>query len=102
MARKANDATRSLRGIMPNTRGPMHCTRKLLAAVPHSIMLYGAPIWCCNMKPDGWKVLAQSQKRIALRVASAYRTISGDALLILVGIPPIDLMAIERAKMCWI
>lgn len=40
----------------------------------------------------------QSQRYIALRVALEYRTISGDALLVLAGIPPIDLMAIERTE----
>lgn len=39
--------------------------------------------------------MAQYQKHIALRVASAYRTVSGDTLLMLAGITPIDLMATE-------
>lgn len=41
---KADKATRSIRGIMPNLGGPRHGTRMLLAAVPLSILLYGAPI----------------------------------------------------------
>lgn len=44
----------------------------------------------------GWSILARCQRRIALRVATAYRTISGEALLVLAGVPPIDLLATER------
>lgn len=42
--------------------------------------------------------MARCQRRIALRVAAAYRTISGDALLVLVGIPPICLLVMERTE----
>lgn len=99
VVKKTDATTRALRGIMPNTRGPTFNTRKLLAVVPHSILLYGAPVWCRTMAPGAWKIMVQCQRRIALRVASAYRTISGNALLILAGTPPIDLMAAERAEM---
>ena len=33
---------------------------------------------------------------MALRVASAYRTVSDEAVCIIAGTPPIDLLAIER------
>lgn len=95
-AEKADRAIRSLRGIMPNLRGPGHHARKLLVAVPLSIMLYGAPIRSRRMSKAGWGILARCQRRIALRVATAYRTISGEALLVLAGVPPIDLLATER------
>lgn len=95
VAEKADKAIRSLRGIMPNL-GPRQGTRKLLAAVPLSILLYGAPIWSRSMSAGGWKLMVRCQRWIALRVASAYRTISGDALLVIAGVPPIDLSAIER------
>jgi hypothetical protein len=38
------------------------------------------------------------QKRIALRVAVAYHTTSTDALLLISGIPPIDLLALEQTE----
>lgn len=45
---------------------------------------------------SGIKELAKCQRRIALRVASAYRSVSADAVLVIAGIPPIDLLAKER------
>lgn len=42
--------------------------------------------------------MARCQRRIALRVASAYQTISSDALQVLSGIVPIELLAAERAE----
>lgn len=97
VVKKANDATRSLGGIMPNTRVPTHTKRKLLATVPYSIFLYGAPIWGRTMAPSEWKTMAQCHRQITLRVALAYRTILGEALLVLAGTPPIDLMVTESA-----
>lgn len=44
------------------------------------------------MSKSGLRALSKCQRRIALRVAAAYRTVSGDALLVLTGIPPIDLL----------
>lgn len=43
VAKRADDATGSLRAIMPNTGGPSHHNRKLLALAPHSILLYLMP-----------------------------------------------------------
>lgn len=50
------------------------------------------------MSAGGWKIMARCQKRIALRVAAAYRTASGDALSVISGIPPVDLKAMERTE----
>lgn len=38
----------------------------------------------------------RSQRRTALGMAAVYRTVSNEALLVLAGIPPIDLAARER------
>lgn len=51
VVKKTDAATRALRGIMLNTRGPTFNTRKLLAVIPHLILLYGAPVWCRTMTP---------------------------------------------------
>lgn len=99
VAQKADQVTRSLRSIMPNIRGPRYQARRLLAAIPHSILLYSAPILARVMSVTSRKAMEKCQRRIALRVATAYRTISTDALLVLAGIPPIELLAIERAEL---
>lgn len=98
VAERADRASRSLRAIVPNLRGPKHRVRKLLATVSQSILLYGALIWSPRMSVRGWKILGSSQRRLALWVAAAYRTIFRDALLVLAGIPPINLLAKECAE----
>jgi hypothetical protein len=68
----------------------------LMSNVVHSMLLYGAPVWANKMSKKGMSELAKVQRRIALRVASAYRTSSTDAVLVITGIPPIDLQALKR------
>jgi endonuclease/exonuclease/phosphatase family metal-dependent hydrolase len=96
-ASKATAIAEDLARLMPNTGGPKHKRRKLYSEVVHSVLLYGAPIWADATKKERTKLtLARVQRRSALRVASAYRTVSGDAILVLTAIPPIDLLAAER------
>lgn len=45
------------------------------------------------MSRQGWKILDKVQRRAALRVTSAYRTVYSDALFIVASIPPIQLQA---------
>lgn len=98
VTKKAVAATDAIKRIMPNIGGPRQQTRKLLSLVPHSILLYGAAIWARNMSPGGRKILTSCQRKIALRVATAYRTTSTDALLVIAGTPPVDLLALMRAE----
>lgn len=42
--------------------------------------------------------MERCHRRITIRVAMAYRTVSTDALLVVTGTPPIDLLAKERAE----
>jgi len=48
---------------------------------------------------EAQKILRYMQKRIALRVISAYRTVSYDAAIILARMPPYHLMAAMRCRM---
>jgi len=50
------------------------------------------------MSQKGKSELAKVQKRTALRVASAYCTVSADAVLVLTDMPSIDLVSIKRQK----
>lgn len=90
---KANKMIQNISKILPNISAAKHRKRLLLSNAVHSIILYGVPIWAHRMSRQGWTVLSRVQRRIALRVASAYRTVSGDALLVVTGIPPIELQA---------
>lgn len=66
-----------------------------------SIVLYGSPVWSekVNQSRDAQKILREMQKRIALRVVSAYRTVAYDAAIILARMPPYHLIAEMRGVM---
>lgn len=94
---KAAKVNSALSRIMPNTGGPRQSRRLLLASVITSITLYGAPVWADAMKVEAYRHKAVSTYRLcALRVASAFRTTSDDAVCVVAGMPPIDILANER------
>lgn len=92
----AAKAARSLGHIMPNLRGPRQKTRKLLATVTTSKLLYAAPVWSQTMQEKGWKRLAAAHRQSQLRTACCYSTVSHEAAAVVSGIPPIRLLAKER------
>lgn len=86
-------------GIMPNVGGSRASKRKVLSSVIHSQLLYAAPVWSEATKSKRlYKLLTRVQRGMSIRVASAYRTISADAAGVIAGIPPIELLARERAS----
>jgi len=97
VAAKAGKVASNLVRILPNISEAKQRKRRLLSGVVHSILLYGAPVWSGRMSQFGLKELGKCQRRIALRVASAYCSVSEDAALIIADIPPIDLLAAERS-----
>lgn len=44
------------------------------------------------------QILARVQRMAAIRVESAYRTVAENAVLVITGIMPVDLQAMERYK----
>ncbi|KAL4082648.1 hypothetical protein QTP88_029709 [Uroleucon formosanum] len=95
---KAASASRSLGHLMPNLRGPRQKTRKLLALVTTSRILYAAPVWSESMLCKGWKKLESVHRRSQLRAACCYSTVSHEAAAVVSGIPPIRLLAKERTE----
>lgn len=85
---------------MPNLRGPAECKRRLYANVLASIALYGAPIWSDSLEvsQSGKRIYRRFQRTVALRVCSAYRTVSFDAATLMARMPPWDLVAAERKR----
>ncbi|XP_015378371.1 PREDICTED: uncharacterized protein LOC107172593 [Diuraphis noxia] len=61
-------------------------------------MLYGAPVWADEMSEKGWTELLKVQRRICLRVACGYCTISREAVSVITGITPLNLLARERKQ----
>lgn len=96
---KTSKTISALSKIMPNINGPKSSKRKILASVVHSKILYAAPVWHKAMenKKLASKLLSL-QRTMAIRVSSAYRTISGAAVRVIASIPPIDLMVEERTN----
>ncbi|KAE9534048.1 hypothetical protein AGLY_008784 [Aphis glycines] len=97
-ANKTAGIVTRLSRIMPNLGGPKECRRRLLVAVAHSVLLYGAPTWAHSLE---WSkinanILNGAQRRALLRGICAYRTVSMTATNVLSAVPPADLIARER------
>lgn len=65
----------------------------------HSILLYGAEIWADALKTKKYcHAMMTVQRQSALRIACSYRTVSAQAVLVVAGVIPIDLLAFERKR----
>lgn len=97
---KAARVAGALAKIMPNAGGPRSSRRMLYAHVVDSILLYGAPIWSDAAKTKAYIRQAESvHRRACLRVISGRPHISYEATYVLAGIPPLALLADERARL---
>lgn len=96
-ADKASVVTASLSRLMRNVGGPRASKRRLLMSVTNSILLYGAEIWGETPQKEVYRTrIARVQRTAALRICSAYRTVSETAVLVIAGVIPVDLLALER------
>jgi hypothetical protein len=96
---KAAKAVAGLSRLMPNLGGPGEGKRRLLATVADSIALYGAPVWEEAMKSArNRRLLTRTQRRLALRICRAYRTVSTSAALVLARTVPWHLAVTERSE----
>ncbi|CAB0035795.1 unnamed protein product [Trichogramma brassicae] len=99
VSEKAARVAGALAKIMPNTGGPRSSRRELYAHVIESILLYGAPIWRCVTETQAYIRQAEAVHRQAcLRVISGRPHISYDATYVIAGVPPLALLADERAR----
>lgn len=91
---------RALSSLMPNVRGPSESKRRLYGTVLSSVALYGAPVWCRAFaeSASGKRVMRAAQKTVAVRVCSAYRTVSFEAAVLLARLIPYELAAAERGR----
>lgn len=92
---KVSGAVRSLSRLMPNLRDPGEKKRKLYANIISAMALYGAPIWADALLTSrkNEATLRRVQRSCAIRVATAYRTVSHEAACLLVRTPPYILQA---------
>lgn len=93
---KASKSQTAIARIMPNKAGPKSSTRRLIASVVTSILRYGAVAWASALERKRNVVKINRVHRLAaLRVASAYRTVSYDAVCVIAGMTPIRLVISE-------
>lgn len=94
MESKATKCLRSLWTLLPNLKGPSETKRRLYVNVVHSILTYGAPVWAetFGLYKSYQEPIRRIQRGMALRVISAYRTISFESALLLARIPPFHLL----------
>lgn len=98
-ANKASKITGQLSRLMANIGGPIASKRKLLMEASTSILLYGCEIWGKEMTvKKRAKLVTSVQRTAALRVTSAYRTVSASAVLVIAGMIPIDLQIRQKHK----
>ncbi|XP_030745264.1 uncharacterized protein LOC115874296 [Sitophilus oryzae] len=83
---------------MPNVGGARASKRRVLASVVHSQLLYVAPAW--HKVPYNCKLmqrLRRIQRIMSIRVCSTYKTVSGEAIgVVMAEMAPIDLLIQER------
>ncbi|CAB0032724.1 unnamed protein product [Trichogramma brassicae] len=85
---------------MPNSGGPRSSRRELYAHVVDSILLYGAPVWSTAAQKRAYIRQAESaHRRACLRVIGGWPHVSYEATYVLAGIPPLALLADERARL---
>ena len=97
---KASKTYNALARMLANTGGPRSSRRMLLARVITSSLLYGAQIWADALKLQENKRKMQSVQRLtAMRVISAFRTVSGDAANVIAGMLPVNIAAGEAKRL---
>jgi len=85
----------SLGHFLPNVGGPSAKVRRLYAYTVQSVLLYGTPAWAeaAMASRSICSMLHCSQRRLAIRIIHAYRTVSFAAATNLAGLLPAELQA---------
>lgn len=99
ISNKATATVAALSRLLPNTNGPTQKKRQILMSVVMNQLLYAAPIWSTALEMQNkLSIMEKPQRRMALRIVCAYRTVSTQAVLVVASVPPIDLLAWERKQ----
>ncbi|GBP70548.1 Retrovirus-related Pol polyprotein from type-1 retrotransposable element R1 [Eumeta japonica] len=94
---KASAVRASLARLMPNVGGPKRSKILLLSSVVTSVLTYGISIWSHMLGiQETWRKAGPVYRLSALRVASAFRTISEEAVCIISGVLPLRVLAKEK------
>ncbi|XP_065075081.1 uncharacterized protein LOC135698863 [Ochlerotatus camptorhynchus] len=83
---KPSKAFNAIARIMPNSAGPSSNKRRFLASVSTSILRYGVPAWVAALETkQNQRKLSSTFRLLAMRVVSAARTISSEAVCVIAG-----------------
>ncbi|XP_046145735.1 uncharacterized protein LOC123989069 [Osmia bicornis bicornis] len=97
---KALNYASALSLLMPNAYSAGNLPRRLYYRVVEAVIMYAAPIWGTSLVFKGNVDLINGMQRTALlRVARAYCTTSADALCVITGHIPLDLLVGERMRL---
>ncbi|KMQ82623.1 reverse transcriptase, partial [Lasius niger] len=101
MAPRIRAAVNAFGRLLPNIGGPKDWVRRLYMGVVGSMILYGAPVWAGDLMASrgSVSVVRELQRRLANRIARAYRTTSGEAACAVSGSIPWTLLAGMHASM---
>lgn len=93
---KASVVRASLARLMPNVGGPKQSRRLLLSSVVTSVLTYGISTWADALElQESWRKAGPVYRLSAVRVASAFRTISEEAVCVISGTLPLRVLAEE-------
>ncbi|XP_011309473.1 uncharacterized protein [Fopius arisanus] len=97
---KASGVRAALSRLMPNVGGPGQRRRALLASVSTSVLTYSIAIGGETLRTQKTRRRTTADYRLrALRVVCAYRTVTDDAIGVIPGITPIEIVAEGRRKL---
>ncbi|XP_058456515.1 uncharacterized protein LOC131433917 [Malaya genurostris] len=87
---KSAKAMNAIGRIIPNVGGPRSSTRRLIASISSSILRYRVPAWSAALEiKRNREKLNNAFRLMAMRVSSAYRTISSETVCVIAGMIPI-------------
>jgi hypothetical protein len=73
--------------------------RTIYVGVILPLLLYGAPVWISATEKESYKnKLPRIQRLINIKMAKAYRTVSREALCVLIGMTPYTLKSRKLPK----
>lgn len=83
--------------LMPNVGGLRQKRRVLLSTVVTSVLMYSIVIWADALtSQESRRRVAPAYRLSALRIASAFRTVSEDAVCVIAGVLPLEVLVEER------
>lgn len=96
-AAKAGRTTSALGRTLPNEGGSKQKSRNIIATAVQKQLLYAVPIWAGALIYErNINTILGPQRRMALRIAMAYRTVSTSAIMVVAGVIPAYFLARER------